>query len=391
MNRTSNWKLALDVAKNLGLPVFPCREQDSEFAVNGKIRKMPAKAPYTANGYKAATKSLDQIDSLWTRNPNAMVGVPMGAASGLIAIDIDEGGDKSGEATFLSLGLSNPETVQTRTMSGGRHLLFKAPDDIAIRNDASKIFGKHIDVRGEGGYVIWAGSEGANGSYSYINGFAPGEKEFAELTAEFRDFFLNQKTSSAVVTIGARNNELFNVSVKSVHAGMADGAIASQAAELNQSFVPPLGSEEVQTTVENAISYRAKDRYQFTDLGNAERFRRDHKGDVIFVPEMKSWLAYNNGLWSADKASVSQRMHKTVRSIIEEGAQNIDDQDALLRWRKRSEDNARLRAATDIASTLEGLVKPVSELDTKPNLLNLPNGTMELKTQTFRDHRPTIT
>ena len=104
------------------------------------------------------------------------------------------------------------------------------------------------------------------------------------------------------------------------------------------------------------------------------------------MPEMKSWLAYNNGTWSVDRAC-SQRMHKTVRSIIEEGARNIDDQDALLRWRKRSEDNARLRAATDIASTLEGLVKPVSELDTKPNLLNLPNGTMELKTQTFRDHR----
>ena len=81
-------------------------------------------------------------------------------------------------------------------------------------------------------------------------------------------------------------------------------------------------------------------------------------------------------------------MHKTVRGIIEEGARNIDDQDALLRWRKRSEDNARLRAATDIASTLEGLVKPLAELDAKPNLLNLLNGTMELKTQTFRDHSP---
>ena len=161
---------------------------------------------------------------------------------------------------------------------------------------------------------------------------------------------------------GSRNTELFKVSVKSVHAGMADSTVAAQAAELNQSFVPPLGSEEVHKTVENAISYRAKDRYQFTDLGNAERFRRDHKGEVIFVPEMKSWLAYNNGTWSVDKASVSQRMHKTVRSIIEEGAQNIDDQDALLRWRKRSEDNARLRAATDIASTLEGLVKPWASL-----------------------------
>ena len=69
MNRTSNWKLALDVAKNLGLPVFPCREQDSEFAVNGKICKMPSKAPYTANGYKAATKSLDQIDLAMDQKP----------------------------------------------------------------------------------------------------------------------------------------------------------------------------------------------------------------------------------------------------------------------------------------------------------------------------------
>ena len=31
----------------------------------------------------------------------------MGAASGLIAIDIDEGGDKSGEATFI-IGAEQP-------------------------------------------------------------------------------------------------------------------------------------------------------------------------------------------------------------------------------------------------------------------------------------------
>ena len=62
MNRTSNWKLALDVAKNLGLPVFTCREQDPEFAVNGKICKMPAKAPTQQMAIRPQPKSLDQID-----------------------------------------------------------------------------------------------------------------------------------------------------------------------------------------------------------------------------------------------------------------------------------------------------------------------------------------
>ena len=94
MNRIPNWQLALDVINQLHIPVFPCREKDISFSSNGRIINRKAKSPYTKNGYKDATTSLEKVDQLWVKNQHAMVGVPLGSASGIFAIDIDEGTNK---------------------------------------------------------------------------------------------------------------------------------------------------------------------------------------------------------------------------------------------------------------------------------------------------------
>ena len=50
-----------------------------------------------------------------------------------------------------------PETYVVATPSGGRHLYFAAPDDVPVRNSTGRL-GPMIDVRGNGGYVVAAGS-----------------------------------------------------------------------------------------------------------------------------------------------------------------------------------------------------------------------------------------
>jgi hypothetical protein len=50
-----------------------------------------------------------------------------------------------------------PETYTVATASGGRHLYFTAPGGVGLRNSAGRL-GPMIDVRGEGGYVVAAGS-----------------------------------------------------------------------------------------------------------------------------------------------------------------------------------------------------------------------------------------
>lgn len=77
------------------------------------------------------------------------IGVITGAVSGIAVLDIDEGADVS--------ALEIPRTVSARTGGGGTHYYFSVPDSRIIKNSVGKI-GKHIDVRGERGFVVFPGS-----------------------------------------------------------------------------------------------------------------------------------------------------------------------------------------------------------------------------------------
>ena len=233
MQRSHNHQLALYVALKNGFPVFPVREKDYSYIVQktGKTRTLKAKTPYTRNGFKAATKEPKAIDELWRDNPNAAVGVPMGPPSQLIAVDIDNGSGKNGEETWAAHNFIIPPTVQTRTMSGGRHIFFQMPWTVAIKNSAGTIFGPNIDVRGVGGYIVWGGSRMENSSYEFIEGCSPEEKPFAEIPSNILDFFIRSRSkadhpNSACdrVKEGKRNASLFQASVEQVHAGLSDEA-----------------------------------------------------------------------------------------------------------------------------------------------------------------------
>jgi len=134
-----------------GWPVFPCKPQD--------------KKPLTFHGFKDATKDIVQITAWWTRWPNAMIGVPMGAASGVFCVDLDrKPNEPDGVATFAKLESEHDKVPETRmqvTPSTGRHLLFKWCKN--IRGYKLKEFAPGIETRGEGNYIIVAPSVMADG------------------------------------------------------------------------------------------------------------------------------------------------------------------------------------------------------------------------------------
>lgn len=130
---TQALQCACDLAANYGFPVFPCK---------------PSKQPYTTNGFKDATTSLDTIEEWWTRWPDALVGVPTGTASGLLVVDVDPAG-----AQWAAEHYSELLCERVHDTRRGKHYVYRMPD-ADIRNSASKIT-TGVDVRGEGGYVIW--------------------------------------------------------------------------------------------------------------------------------------------------------------------------------------------------------------------------------------------
>lgn len=147
----------LDLAKKY--PIFPCRRTDEKDS-QGRILK--AKSPLTKNGFKDATQDEAQIKRWWANYPDALVGVPTGAVTRLVVLDYDH--RAAAEPAQEWLGEHQAELTQTRVHqtgggSGGRHYLFKAPPGVKIRGGASVVLGKvkrtGLDIRAEGGYVIW--------------------------------------------------------------------------------------------------------------------------------------------------------------------------------------------------------------------------------------------
>ncbi|MBA2535280.1 MAG: bifunctional DNA primase/polymerase [Rubrobacter sp.] len=130
-------KAALAYARR-GVPVFPCEPG--------------AKRPLTRNGHWDASTDPRVIERWWRRWPSANVAVPTGEKSGLVVLDVDDGGPES-LAKLESAGAPVPRTARARTGGGGTHHFFRYPGGIEIRNSAG-LLGPGLDVRGEGGYVV---------------------------------------------------------------------------------------------------------------------------------------------------------------------------------------------------------------------------------------------
>lgn len=131
---------ALRAAMQLPYPSFPC---------NAK------KKPTTPHGYKDAALPTHGLATLWASYPGVLIGVPTGPASGLAVLDVD--GRNGGRDWWLANKTRLSTTRLHRTRSGGLHVLFKHRP--GLRNSAGKI-APGIDVRADGGYVIWWAAHG---------------------------------------------------------------------------------------------------------------------------------------------------------------------------------------------------------------------------------------
>ncbi|CAI9419323.1 bifunctional DNA primase/polymerase [Nocardioides sp. T2.26MG-1] len=126
---------------NLGIPVFPC--------VPG------GKQPLTPNGFYDATSSARTVHHWWRRTPDANIGLPTGADTGILVVDIDVHPGGSGFAAFeraRSEELTNSWGWIVRTPSGGIHAYYPAETDREQRS--WQVPSSHVDFRGDGGYVI---------------------------------------------------------------------------------------------------------------------------------------------------------------------------------------------------------------------------------------------
>lgn len=129
-------------------------------------------------GWEArATRDLETIHRWWDVLP-LNVGIAAGR-SGLHVLDLDAAhgaqapaqwyGCRGGSDVLARVadraGAPPPTGTRTvRTPTGGSHLYFEAPPSISLRNTVARV-GWRVDSRGDGGFVVAAGSWSAEGWY----------------------------------------------------------------------------------------------------------------------------------------------------------------------------------------------------------------------------------
>jgi len=141
VDRTPDLAAAARSLAVAGVPVFPC-EPDG-------------KRPLTRRGFLDATSDREQVAAWWSRTPDANIGLPTGAPSGAVVVDVDVHGPIDGRVAWRrasAAGLVDGAGLLVRTPTGGAHAYFPAAPGAEQRS--WQAVGAGVDFRGDGGYII---------------------------------------------------------------------------------------------------------------------------------------------------------------------------------------------------------------------------------------------
>ena len=141
-------------------------------------------------------------------------------------------------------------------------------------------------------------------------------------------------------------------------------------------------------TESTVSTFRYKD-YSWDEAGMADLFSECYDHDTRYCPEAKSWYTYDGGKWQKDVGSllVSNKIKEFVR-IMALYCGEIPDEDKRKQYMafvgKMGDRRFRDRLMKDAADNLK---IAAAEFDTHPFLINCKNGTYDLESLTFREHK----
>jgi putative DNA primase/helicase len=123
-----------------------------------------------------------------------------------------------------------------------------------------------------------------------------------------------------------------------------------------------------------------------TDIANAKRLAMRHGRDLKFTPE-RGWLVWDGRRWAVDDKSiqVQARAKETAVRIYAEIADS-DDRDASFKHAKKSQSKNSVEAMIWLARSEPGIHARLTGFDNDGWLLNVANGTLDLRTGTLRPH-----
>jgi len=354
--------------------------------------------------YQTERPTDEQIEK-WQRDLNPAVwAMPTGQVSGLFAVDCDT---KEAITMMETTGLK--PHIQTRK---GYHYYCRWPS-WAIPTKVGILPG--VDMRGQGGYVNFCGS---NGKVSYEVLIMPIDDSLytiEQLPAELQKA-LEPKPKALVERIlqealvraqpGNRNDTGLWLACQLRDNGIsqaeAEAIMLRYSAQVGDTGPEPYTEREAIASLQQAYNRPAREpwhaqkqktdtsSFNLTDLGNAERLIEYYGNTLHYCYERRRWLIWNDKVWEWDMgAKITQLAKLTVRNIYHEAGNEPDEnrRKALANHAKISESDHRINAMISLAQSEPGIPVKVTDLDTAPWLFNCLNGTVDLRRGQLLPHR----
>lgn len=239
--------IALHYAKT-GWPVFPVVPGGKEPAIPKRLG---------GHGCLDATLDRQRIEAWWDEYPQANIGIATGRRSCLLVIDVDP--RKTSDWLQSVNTLSLPQTFTVRTASGGFHLYFALPADSKISIGADLLPG--IDWRGNGGYVVGAGSivNGVTYEIARSCAIAPAPAALLEricVNGKGPQVASRDASGRMVIPDGKRNEQLFRIACALRRFGIDSNATyEALRAVSSHHCAPPMPDGELRTIAASAMRY----------------------------------------------------------------------------------------------------------------------------------------
>jgi putative DNA primase/helicase len=128
--------------------------------------------------------------------------------------------------------------------------------------------------------------------------------------------------------------------------------------------------------------------FHMTDTGNGKLFVNQHRQRIRYMHGKKQWYVWNGKLWKPDN---DREVHRLAETVAEQWRRHVDnarttrEASMILRWAEHTESVPAIRSMLEQASIQKNVIVEWGELNAIPWLLNVANGTIDLRTGDLRE------
>ena len=389
-----------------GWRIFPLHTLQSAGCSCGKpdCTKI-GKHPRISNWQNAASCDPATVAGWWEQYPEANIGMSL---DGLVVLDVDP--RHGGFESLVALEQANTpldHSTRQKSGSGGWHYVMQPGEqNVPI----ARGFKPGLDLLTRAGcYIVVAPSlHACGGRYEWTDEPHPlSVHRDSVVLAAPPQWLVNAATAPTsktapkagfmlpdVISEGRRDQTLTSMAGAMRRVGASPDVILAALAQLNQQQCdPPLSNGDLERIVRSVARYQPKSAlttFPLTELGNAERFSTEHGENLRYCAAQKLWLVWNGRLWKPDATqAVKALAMKMVRRLYADASDVPDktDRAALLKHANASQNDSRIKGLLSLTSAFQDIAVTIDVLDADPWLLNVANGTLDLRTGELREHK----